>query len=702
MRRKGPRRPPPPAELSGRLRLLAAAAALPPMLALGWVALVWGPVLLAALGLAAGHYYSWRAAARPQASGWVRLAVFVALHLALALMCARLFAAGALPQAEFALFAQAITSFDLRTRRNLFASLGMSLLTLYVAATLARDAGFGLFGLAYVGLVLAMFYAAELADGRGRARLRWPAAPLAGDSAAATRPARGLTPALGFAGALAVATAAVFGLTPHFAGRPVIPPFSLDLPIPSGPTSRIVNPALPLVQINGWSNATGDYYYGFDSQLDLSYRGGLSDRVVMYVRSPAWSYWRSHSYDTYTGSAWRQADEGTLSLTTGGQGIYYAVPSDTQAEGEEVVQTFYLVTDQPNLVFAAYRPTEAYLNTASLVLDAGDGLRVGEAMKAGTTYTIVSRRPNFAEAALRAAGDDYPAAVRAAYLQLPDNISERVRTLAQSLTANAPTAYDKAVAIRDYLLTIPYELYPPPQPPGSETVDNFLFVDQRGVCEQFATAHAVLLRSLGIPTRLVAGYGAGEYSALSGYYTVRSNDAHAWTEVYFPGYGWVPFDATPGWTPSPYTAPVQRWLFSSTLQGLPDLPLGAVAAAAQALFGVALWPLLLLAALVMVLGAVWLFVRAWRLRPAPPAGFSALDGDRQRRRILAAYQAGQQRLRRRRAGAETVREFARRVDQPAWDEVTAAAEQAAYRPAPPEQRLAERIWEVVRRLKRAG
>ncbi len=698
MKRKAPK-PPPPAERSGRLRALTFAAALPPMLALGAVSLIWIPIVLGALGLAAGHYYSWRAAPRPKASGAVRLGVFVALHLAVLLMCARLFAAGALPQAEFALFAQAITSFDLRTRRNLFASLGMSLLTLYVAATLARDATFGLFALAYLGLVLAVFYAAELADGAAHARLRWPAPTAPGPIApVAGRPA--LAPALLFAGLLAVATVAVFGVTPHFAARPVIPPFSLDLPIPRGTTSRIVNPAIPLVQINGWSNATGDYYYGFDAQLDLSYRGGLSDAVVMYVRSPAWSYWRSHSYDTYTGNAWQQSDTALTELATGGRGVYYVIPSDTQAQGEEVVQTFYLVTDQPNLVFAAYRPQEAYLNTASLALDAGDGLRVGEPMQAGTTYTIVSRRPNFSADLLRTAGAPFPPEVGSAYLQLPANISPRVREFALALTADAPTVYDKAVAIRDYLLTIPYEPFPPPQPPGSETVDNFLFVDQRGVCEQFATAHAVLLRSLGIPTRLVAGYGAGEYSSLSGYYTVHANDAHAWTEVYFPGYGWVPFDATPGWTPSPYTAPVQRWLFSSSLQGLPELPFGALAAAGQALLGTALWPLLLAAAVLMLVGAFLLLRRAWRQRPPAPLGYTALDPDPQRRRILAAYRAGQQRLHLRRAATETLGELARRVDHPAWDEVTAAAEQAAYRPQPPAPPLAERIWSLVRRIKR--
>ena len=369
------RRPKTPAspERSAWVRGLTFAAALPPMLALGAVSFAWLPVAAALLGLAAGHYYSARAAARPKASAWVRLGVFVALHLALLLMCARLFAPGALPQAEFALFAQAITSFDLRSRGNLFASLGLSALTLYVAATLARDPWYGLFVLAYAALALAAFYAAEWDDGARAARLRWPAV-----GAKATQARGAAVPWLGWAAVLAVTTVAVFGITPHFASRPIIPPFSLDLPIPRGTTARIVNPAVPLVQVNGWSNSLGDYYVGFDSRLDLTYRGGLSDEVVMYVRSPAWSYWRSHSYDTYTGSGWEQGDTALIELTTGLRGVYYTIPSDGHALGEEVVQSYYMVTDQPNLIFAAYRPQEAYLNTASLALDAGDGLRVGE------------------------------------------------------------------------------------------------------------------------------------------------------------------------------------------------------------------------------------------------------------------------------------------------------------------------------------
>ncbi len=693
------KRTPALAERSGRLRLLAALAALPPVLALAWVGLLWVPALLALLGLAAGHYYSWRIAGRPKAPRLGRVLIFVTLHLALIWMCAGLFIGSPLPQAQFALYALAITSFDLRTRGNLMASLGIGLVVIYVAATLARDYSLVLFVLGYLALALAVLYQAEVEDASLGARAKAPPIGAAGISAPSNRwtVARLLG---GLGGGALLAAFVVFAFTPHFASRPLIPPFSLNLPVPRGVTSQIVNPALPLVQINGWSNQKGDYYYGFDTRLDLTYRGGLADDVVMYVRSPAWSYWRSHSYDTYTGSAWEQRDTRLVDLAQDGRQIYFQLPADSQALGDEVVQTFYLVRDQPNLVFAAYRPVEAYINTRSLALDAGDGLRVGEPMPSGTTYTIVSRRPNFSAEALRAAPATYPPEVARKYLALPGNISARVRALALQLTTNAPTAYDKAVALRDYLLTIPYDFYPPPQPPGSETVDNFLFVDQRGVCEQFATSLAVMLRTLDIPARLVAGYGAGQYNSLSGYYTVRASDAHAWVEAYFSDYGWVPFDPTPGWTASPYTAPVQQWLFSSALKGLPSLPLGDVAAAGAALLGAASVPVFALLAIGVLVLAGWLFWLGWKqLQRDRPAGFAAIDSNANRRRILAAYLAGQRRMKRFRRPAETPSEFARRVGQTDWDEVTLAAEQAAYRPAAPAQSLSQRVQKLVGRLK---
>ena len=99
-----------------------------------------------------------------------------------------------------------------------------------------------------------------------------------------------------------------FLFTPRFAGRPLVPPFTINVPLRGGVKSQIINPGVPLVQINGWSDGSSDYFYGFDTNLDLRYRGGLSDEMVMYVRSPSRSYWRSHSYDFYTGDSWGQSD----------------------------------------------------------------------------------------------------------------------------------------------------------------------------------------------------------------------------------------------------------------------------------------------------------------------------------------------------------------------------------------------------------
>jgi hypothetical protein len=84
----------------------------------------------------------------------------------------------------------------------------------------------------------------------------------------------------------------------------------------------------------------------------------------------------------------------------------------------------------------------------------------------------------------------------------------------------------------------------PPLPKGKDAVDQFLFVDQRGFCEQIGTSLVVMLRSLGIPARLAVGYAAGERNPFTGLYEVRAKDAHAWAEVYFPGVGWQAFDPT--------------------------------------------------------------------------------------------------------------------------------------------------------------
>ncbi|HEX5912110.1 MAG TPA: transglutaminase-like domain-containing protein, partial [Rubrobacter sp.] len=139
------------------------------------------------------------------------------------------------------------------------------------------------------------------------------------------------------------------------------------------------------------------------------------------------------------------------------------------------------------------------------------------------------------------------------YTQLPPTGLERTRALAGRLTESTTNPYDAVLRMNQYLKeTYPYDLSIPPQMEEMDAVEYFLFEQKRGYCEQFSSSLAVMARSLGIPARVATGYAPGEYNPFTGYYDVRASDAHAWVEVYFPGYGWSTFDPTPSFDSTPW------------------------------------------------------------------------------------------------------------------------------------------------------
>jgi hypothetical protein len=146
---------------------------------------------------------------------------------------------------------------------------------------------------------------------------------------------------------------------------------------------------------------------------------------------------------------------------------------------------------------------------------------------------------------LRSAPTDYPAAISETYLQLPPDLDPRIGDLARSLTKNAKSPYDKAFTIENHLQTHYSYTLDLVGKPGKSPLSHFLFETRAGHCEYFASAMAVMLRTIGIPSREVNGFLPGEYNDLAGDYIVRASDAHSWVEVYFPGNGWVVFDPTP-------------------------------------------------------------------------------------------------------------------------------------------------------------
>ena len=140
-------------------------------------------------------------------------------------------------------------------------------------------------------------------------------------------------------------------------------------------------------------------------------------------------------------------------------------------------------------------------------------------------YQVLSMVPDVTELQLAEATTDYPQTLAWVYLSLPEDLPQRIVTLAEKVTANADGPYERALALEAYLRTIPYDLRIPKAPRGRDVVEYFLFELQRGYCDYFASAMAVMARAVGIPSRLAVGYAMGQYDAVEEAYVVTALDA---------------------------------------------------------------------------------------------------------------------------------------------------------------------------------
>jgi len=169
------------------------------------------------------------------------------------------------------------------------------------------------------------------------------------------------------------------------------------------------------------------------------------------------------------------------------------------------------------------------------------------------SYAVTGEYSVATETDLQGAGTRYPDWLQP-YMKLPATgyrtaeVMNQIHDLALSIVkdAGAKTPYDSATAIQNYLREkYTYDLGAQVAPPGVDKLWFFLFRSKRGYCEYFATAMGDMLRSLGIPTRLVNGFGPGTFDPVTHLSTVRGEDTHTWVESYFPKFGWIPFEPTP-------------------------------------------------------------------------------------------------------------------------------------------------------------
>ena len=265
--------------------------------------------------------------------------------------------------------------------------------------------------------------------------------------------------------------------------------------------------------------------------------------VVFTVASPVRSYWRLTSLETFNGRIWsstRSYEEADGPLPPGAR----LEPIETQ----EAVQEFQIGALASIWLPAAYRPVRVDGTGASYDAESGS-LIVPEEVdvtQAGQTYSITSVLPVLTADLLGAVPSVAPEEVAGAYTELPDDFSPAVRQEAFRVTEGATTQYERALALQDHFRSgaFTYDLNVERGHSG-DALERFLFETRSGYCEQFAGGYAAMARAVGLPARVAVGFTPGE-PGVDGRFVVRGANGHAWPEVYLEGYGWVPFEPTPG------------------------------------------------------------------------------------------------------------------------------------------------------------
>jgi transglutaminase-like putative cysteine protease len=295
-------------------------------------------------------------------------------------------------------------------------------------------------------------------------------------------------------------------------------------------------------------------FIGFSDNVTLGQIGELkaSDEIFMHVRvdnpgsaSQSSLRWRGVALDEFNGKAWKKsaiAERGQRKQSESG----FFKLGTTEDINRLTAQTFILEPVDTPVIFAAPRVVAVQAKLPSITVDSEGAVQAGFHDQRRLVYRAYSDMSQPAINVLRADRLEY-GADDARYLELPSHLDPRIRSLALEViqAAGARNGYDEARAVENYLrnnLGYTLEL----KAGGPDPLADFLFHVREGHCEYFATAMAVMLRTLGIPTRIVNGFLPGEYNGAADAFTVRQSDAHSWVEVYFPQTNsWVTFDPTP-------------------------------------------------------------------------------------------------------------------------------------------------------------
>ncbi len=323
-------------------------------------------------------------------------------------------------------------------------------------------------------------------------------------------------------------------------------------------------PRMSAGYLGGYSFGT-DLSTGFSDRVQLGRIGQIqqSNAVVMHIQIAGdqdGKYalsWRGVALANFDGKNWSNPREqyvlepepdGSFAVPLLGRGVAEALSAGGQTTPGKLPHLIhYRVVMEPigtNVFFLAPWARRVWGMYRTLQMDAGGAVSDLDSQRSVSLYEAESDISRPAPEQLRAAGDELPPFAQI-YLQLPA-LDPRIPRLAAQITSSASNRYDKAVAVERYMKTRYGYTLQLLRTPVADPLANFLFERKQGHCEYFASSMAVMLRTLHIPARVVNGFRSDEFNDVTGNYVVRAKDAHSWVEAYFPGYGWVTFDPTPG------------------------------------------------------------------------------------------------------------------------------------------------------------
>jgi transglutaminase-like putative cysteine protease len=273
------------------------------------------------------------------------------------------------------------------------------------------------------------------------------------------------------------------------------------------------------------------------------------------VRAERPAYWRLYALDRFDGSTWTSSDpdgsqRGRVVETPAVLPVSDPLPESADVLAQEI--TVLRDVDTPWLPMAhlAERVTlpEGELSYDPVLAQA----LVQGGLDEGFRYEVLSRvvlpSPEDLDEVLFLTAPQY-----GRYTEVPETVDPRVGEIAERWSRGEDTAYRKILAIQQRFLDGSFRYSTDVEPRADAgALLEFLTQTREGFCQQFATAMAILVRELGYPARVAVGYRSGTLS--DGVYTVQTKDAHAWVEVFFPGYGWLAFEPTPS-RPNPNAVP---------------------------------------------------------------------------------------------------------------------------------------------------